>query len=104
MVSYHRVSVTIAALLIILPALAQSVDIVPDETRRPAQATGTQPTTTLPTRELTPERRGDIFMARKMYREAVEMYKQAPRVPCDLEQARYRVSSDARSQHGQEGL
>jgi tetratricopeptide (TPR) repeat protein len=28
--------------------------------------------------ELTPEKRGDIFMARKMYREAIEMYKQAP--------------------------
>lgn len=28
--------------------------------------------------ELTPEKRGDIFMARKMYREAIEMYRQAP--------------------------
>lgn len=28
--------------------------------------------------ELTPEMRGDIFMARKMYREAVEMYQQMP--------------------------
>lgn len=27
---------------------------------------------------LTPERRGDIYMARKMYREAIEAYKQAP--------------------------
>ncbi len=28
--------------------------------------------------ELTPERRGDIYMARKMYREAIEAYRQAP--------------------------
>lgn len=27
---------------------------------------------------LTPERRGDIYMARKMYREAIEAYKEAP--------------------------
>ena len=27
---------------------------------------------------LTPERRGDIFMARKMYREAIELYSEAP--------------------------
>ncbi len=29
-------------------------------------------------RELTPEARGDIFMARKMYREAIDMYREAP--------------------------
>jgi tetratricopeptide (TPR) repeat protein len=28
---------------------------------------------------LTPEQRGDIYMARKMYREAIEMFNQAPR-------------------------
>lgn len=28
--------------------------------------------------QLTPEQRGDIFMARKMYREAIETYKEAP--------------------------
>ncbi|MBI4874562.1 MAG: tetratricopeptide repeat protein [Acidobacteria bacterium] len=28
--------------------------------------------------ELTPEMRGDIFMARKMYREAIDMYRQIP--------------------------
>ncbi len=29
-------------------------------------------------KELTPEMRGDIFMARKMYREAIEVYRQQP--------------------------
>jgi pentatricopeptide repeat protein len=33
---------------------------------------------TRPATPLSPEVRGDIFMARKMYREAAEMYKQAP--------------------------
>src|SRR5271169_3442682 len=28
--------------------------------------------------QLTPEARADIFMARKMFREAIEMYRQAP--------------------------
>ena len=32
-----------------------------------------------PTQPLTPERRADILMARKMYREAIEMYEQAPK-------------------------
>jgi tetratricopeptide (TPR) repeat protein len=31
-----------------------------------------------PAKPLSPEMRGDIFMARKMYREAAEMYKQEP--------------------------
>ena len=39
-----------------------------------AASPGTQPTGTL----ITPEMRGDIFMARKMFREAVEVYKEGP--------------------------
>jgi tetratricopeptide (TPR) repeat protein len=37
----------------------------------------TQPPPPLPSAELTPERRGDVFMARKMYREAAESYQEA---------------------------
>ena len=37
-------------------------------------STGTQPSGIL----ITPEMRGDIFMARKMFREAVEVYKEGP--------------------------
>jgi tetratricopeptide (TPR) repeat protein len=33
---------------------------------------------------LTPERRADIFMARKMYREAIEQYRQMPETPLIL--------------------
>jgi tetratricopeptide (TPR) repeat protein len=36
------------------------------------------PTTTTNRPVLTPEMRGDVFMARKMYREAIDTYRQAP--------------------------
>jgi tetratricopeptide (TPR) repeat protein len=44
----------------------------------PAQNTAdtTPPAAARP--QLTPEQRGDIFMARKMYREAIETYREAP--------------------------
>ena len=32
-----------------------------------------------PVKELSPETRGDIFMARKMYREAIDTYREAPK-------------------------
>ena len=32
-----------------------------------------------PTKSLTPEMRGDIFIARKMYRDAIEVYQQGPK-------------------------
>ncbi len=32
-----------------------------------------------PSKVLTPEMRGDIFVARKMYRDAIEMYREAPK-------------------------
>jgi tetratricopeptide (TPR) repeat protein len=48
-------------------------------------AAGSQPPANNPTTvtepalpPLTPEQRGDVFMARKMYREAIEVYAQAP--------------------------
>jgi len=41
----------------------------------PAIVTGASPR---PVPELTPEKRGDVFMARKMYREAIDSYRQAP--------------------------
>ena len=42
--------------------------------------TGRAPKTTPPEvkTELTPEARGDVYMARKMYREAIDIYRQAP--------------------------
>src|SRR5579862_487509 len=37
-----------------------------------------KPATPEPKIELTPEARGDVFMARKMYREAIDSYRQGP--------------------------
>lgn len=45
---------------------------------QPAQQGGLFPPPPVPNATLNPERRGDIMMARKMYREAVETYKEAP--------------------------
>jgi tetratricopeptide (TPR) repeat protein len=48
-------------------ALAQAGGALVDQTRN-----------TSPTRTLTPESRGDILMARKMYREAIETFQEEP--------------------------
>jgi tetratricopeptide (TPR) repeat protein len=50
-------------------------DTKPALDSQPAAKTGAAVTATPP---LTPEARGDVFMARKMYREAIESYQQAP--------------------------
>jgi tetratricopeptide (TPR) repeat protein len=45
----------------------------------PSKPDHTEPAVTAPTRApLSPEKRADILMARKMYREAAEIYKQCP--------------------------
>jgi tetratricopeptide (TPR) repeat protein len=44
----------------------------------PAQTPASSPAPAPGPAQLTPETRADIFMARKMYREAIEMYRQAP--------------------------
>ena len=57
-------SATVLAVLMLFPQLVDSTDRLKEPTAR-QQA------------ELTPERRGDIYMARKMYREAVDAYREA---------------------------
>src|SRR5712692_5342407 len=57
----------LASSILILGLLAQLVDRT------------TQPPAPAATQDLSPERRGDIFMARKMYREALETYGEALR-------------------------
>jgi tetratricopeptide (TPR) repeat protein len=56
-------------------APAQKSNALPETTQPPSYLELRPPG---PTEPLTPERRGDIMMARKMYREAIEYYKQAP--------------------------
>jgi tetratricopeptide (TPR) repeat protein len=63
------VSVLISA-LISVPLLAQTNFLDKPVTDKPAKA--------LETVTLSPEQRGDIFMARKMYREAVDVYREGP--------------------------
>jgi tetratricopeptide (TPR) repeat protein len=80
------VSRGLLTLLLAAFAAAQSVDIVPQtpvptpqQQASPALVPDPTPVTPAPPpAPLTPERRGDIFMARKMYREAVELYQQIP--------------------------
>ncbi len=63
-------SLILAAIALLVPALlrAQSEQAAP----APVQSEKPKP------EELTPERRADIYMARKMYREAIEVYKKLP--------------------------
>lgn len=55
----------LASLILTLALLAQLVDKT------------TQPALPQPAADLSPERRGDIYMARKMYREAIDVYQEA---------------------------
>ncbi len=57
-------SATVLAVLLLFPQLVDSTDRL----ALPSQAEQA---------DLTPERRGDIYMARKMYREAVDAYREA---------------------------
>jgi len=58
-------------LFALAPAFAQERSLL-DKTKVPPLPPQTESTV------LTPEKRGDIMMARKMYREAIECYRQAP--------------------------
>src|SRR5579875_2784247 len=66
----------LAVSLVPLGALARQTSIDSNNLRASA---GTVPTTLSPARPpLSPEMRGDVYMARKMYREAIDMYREAP--------------------------
>lgn len=58
----------LASLMLVLGLLAQLVD-----------KTTPPPVTSTPAASLSPEKRADIYMARKMYREAVDLYQEALR-------------------------
>jgi len=74
-----RVFATAAAVVLAAGSLfAQTTQVLPDRAQQPAVPGGLSTPPPVPSPELTPERRGDILMARKMYREAVESYKQGP--------------------------
>src|ERR1700723_416600 len=74
MVSAWNLIVPLAVSLASCAALAQETKIAPTS-NPPAASPALSDIATPP---LTPERRGDILMARKMYREAIEVYSEAP--------------------------
>ncbi len=74
-------------LLVLMPAITAGLGFQADKPRMEEEAPAAiQPPTTTPAVEppgrqvvpLTPENRGDIFMARKMYRDAIEQYEEMP--------------------------
>jgi len=73
MLSVRSLAVLWAACLVFGGAFAQDVKPVRDPL-----LSSTTPAVTTPSEPLTPEVRGDIYMARKMYREAIETYEKAP--------------------------
>jgi tetratricopeptide (TPR) repeat protein len=61
--------------LLPLGSVAQQQNTISGSNMRAAVSV---PTANTPATPLTPELRGDIYMARKMYREAIDMYRQGP--------------------------
>lgn len=76
MVSRYVLSIPLAALACGL-ALAQAPPPLVETTNLPDNPSSAPPAAEAPPPPLTTERKGDILMARKMYREAVETYQQA---------------------------
>lgn len=64
-----------AVSLLSLGSSAQEQNSLPSSNLR---ASASVPTIAKPAVPLTPELRGDIYMARKMYREAIDMYREGP--------------------------
>jgi tetratricopeptide (TPR) repeat protein len=76
MVSIRTLVLFLTAAVLVFPQAPNPLLDTPKTT--PGLVTETPRPALAPANDLTPEKRGDIFMARKMYREAIEMYKQAP--------------------------
>jgi tetratricopeptide (TPR) repeat protein len=78
-------SVSLFVAIAAAPLFAQAVS--PPEAK-PSPSTfadvARQPSIPTPKADVTPEMRGDIFVARKMFREAIDSYKQAPESPVAL--------------------
>lgn len=72
-----RLACCVSALCVAMPALsAQQQDtLLGPDTRAKASLPSSL---TAPRANISPELRGDIFMARKMYREAIDKYREAP--------------------------
>jgi tetratricopeptide (TPR) repeat protein len=74
--------IAISAFLCLSIAWAQAPAATPAP--QEAQASPLAPPPPEPPETVTPEKRGDIFMARKMHREAIEQYEKCPQTPLIL--------------------
>lgn len=74
MLSARNRVLLLATCLVSSGVFAQDVKPAPEPTPAAANPAATE----APDPPLTPEQRGDIYMARKMYREAIETYQRAP--------------------------
>lgn len=72
MIPARNLVIPFAAVVLLNTAVAQNTKVSLDS--KPVAPSSA----TTETQPLTPERRADILMARKMYREAIELYEQAP--------------------------
>ena len=78
MVSSRSRAVLFAAFLAAGAVFAQDDNPAPVSPASAAPSTVNPTSVEAPVPPLTPEKRGDVLMARKMYREAIEAYEQAP--------------------------
>jgi tetratricopeptide (TPR) repeat protein len=70
-----------ARYLVVILAVSLVSGVRAQEAASPSGPPPVKPNTadsSVPPQPLTPEQRGDVFMARKMYREAIETYQEAP--------------------------
>jgi tetratricopeptide (TPR) repeat protein len=73
-----------SAAFLFLPIARAQAPAAASSVARGADTTPLAPLPEAPPEPLTPEKRGDIFMARKMHREAIEQYAQCPQTAAIL--------------------
>jgi tetratricopeptide (TPR) repeat protein len=74
---YPRRACTALLCATLFCAVQQGADVAPPGSRGPTDS----PSTAAPAPPISKETRGDIFMARKMYRDAIDMYRQSASSP-----------------------
>jgi tetratricopeptide (TPR) repeat protein len=78
MISFARIPLACCLALSLGSLAAFAQQTIPSQHLRASTGSVPPMNAAPPTPSLTPELRGDIYMARKMYREAIDMYRQGP--------------------------
>ncbi len=81
MISFRSTVLVCCCSLSLAPVAGLAQQIPPASQRFRASSGSVPPMNAPAVYSLTPELRGDIFMARKMYREAIDMYRECPSSP-----------------------